>query len=76
MKYIITGYLEDGEVLYQTKTEDLNAGLQEIDRVLSAETKLALKKRNPEQTAIKIIIEEVCECCGRLSVVKEVLDVL
>ena len=76
MKYIITGYLEDGEVLYQTKTEDLNAGLQEIDRVLSAETKLALKKSNPEQTVIKIIVEEVCECCGKLSVVKEVLDVL
>ena len=76
MKYIITGYLEDGEVLYQTKTEDLNAGLQEIDRVLSAETKLALKKRNPEQPAIKIIIEEVCECCAKPSVVKEVLDVL
>lgn len=77
MKYILTGYLENGEVWYRSTMDDeYNDGLAEMDRILTPEYRVALKKKNPSDTHVRIVIEGICDCCGKVSVIKELMEVL
>lgn len=77
MRYILTGYLDNGEVWYRaTMDDDYNAGLAEMDKILSTEYRLGLKKKDPSNTSVRIVIEGICECCGKVSVIKELMETL
>lgn len=77
MRYIITGYLDDGEVWYRsTLDDDYNPGLAEMDKILSTDYRLALKRKNPSYDHVRIVIEGICECCGKVSVIKELMEAL
>jgi hypothetical protein len=76
MKYIVTVYLDDGDTFFKTDTDDVDETLKTIDMVLTPDNKLAIKRMNDDFKALRILIEERCECCGKINVIREYREFL